>query len=148
MSWTDAYGYGSSFADAIASEHCGFGDIPFRVRVTNGWPEWEGDTILVTRHIPGSNVNITQNMGKGPERVTYELMLASATDLRALRALVGTENTLTLVGDAASIEGTTVVFGTGTYQRIDNVLLWSIDSVKRLGGHIMSCMATFQKDAP
>ena len=144
----DAFGPPNHLIEEIEAEYVSFGDVPFRVRITGGWSDWAGETYVVTRHIPGSDLSITQYLGRGPDRVTYELMFSSAERFRQFRALVGTEQTLILAGDAAAVESTTVVFSDRVYQKIENVLLVDIDrgSVERLGGHVIVCSATFQKD--
>lgn len=57
-------------------------------------PGWSQDNISVTRHIPGSNRNVTFQMGRGPMTIAYRVHLATETDHAALQALVGDEGVL------------------------------------------------------
>ena len=77
-----------------------FGAVNIRVELDPGdasSPDWERPVYATTRHLPGGNDDVTQVMGLGSAVVTHRLFL-DAAEWAALRALLGTEATLTLAG--------------------------------------------------
>lgn len=137
-----------TFAADITADATSFAEIPFRVRVTDGWNDWASVADVVTRRIPGSNAAVTQFMGLGPEHVSYELILASTSDFTALKTLVGTQATLILRDDAATTDGEGAMVAGVPVLVIADVLLVGIDpeSVRR-EGDLVFCQADFQRDA-
>jgi hypothetical protein len=90
----------------------GYGTVRFgilREPDTGIVPDFASQALMVSRHVPGRNRSVTQDLGMGPSTVTYPLWLDTRQDYAALMALQGaTLRTLTLVERVTSHpEGTT-----------------------------------------
>lgn len=125
-----------------------FGAVPFEVLWGSDalqMPDWTFDSLYSTRHVPGSNRNVTQLLGKGPQRLTLTLELASAADLRALKARVQEVDTLVLDAAMTSATDTTVdIHGEGYVEVANAVLLSLSDPWIGLDG-LVQVTATFQR---
>jgi hypothetical protein len=76
------------------------------------------------RHVPGSNRNIVQLLGIGPETITYRVFLESRDDFRALLALRQTTATLTVAANGTVVDGTyESIHGVGYLHIADVTLL-------------------------
>lgn len=137
----------STISEWIAAHAVAFGAVKLKVQANGGWPDWVAEPHVVTRHIPGSYLSVSQAMGFGPERVAYELALGSTADFAALKALVGTRATLTLLDGTATTTGTPATIGGRAYLQIPNVLLLGIDAAsvrRRTAGYVL-CTAAFHR---
>lgn len=77
-----------------------FGSINIRVELdaaTASGPQFERQSYVTTRHIPGSNSDVTQVMGYGTGVITLSL-LVDATEWTALQSALLTTATLTIAG--------------------------------------------------
>lgn len=102
-----------------------FGSVPFEVQwpgsTDAGMPDWQFSSERNTRHVPGSNRNITQYLGKGPQTLTLRLELASKDDLLSLKELVQETDTLVLFASMTSAPATYVDLHGEGYVEIANV---------------------------
>jgi hypothetical protein len=137
----------STIAAWVERHSVGFGAVGFKVMSYGGWADWIGESIVVTRHVPGGTETVTQFMGSGPERVTYDLALGSAADFSDFKALMGTRATLTLEDATATTDGETAILAGDVYLEIPDVLLVTIepDSIQRRTGGYVLCRAVFQR---
>lgn len=125
-----------------------FGGVPIRIMwpdTSLSMPDWEPQPISNTRHIPGSNRNITQTLGLGPHRVTHRLWLDTHDDYRDLEALLQTEGTLVLFAEMTTAAGTHVdIHGEGHLQ-ITSVLLASLSDRALFPDGTVEVTAVFEK---
>ena len=106
-----------------------FGAIPFSIYWGSDalqMPDWTFDSLYSTRHVPGSNRNVTQLLGKGPQRLTVTLELASVADLRTLKTRVQEVDTLVLYAPMTSATEATVDIHGDAYVQLDGVVLLSL----------------------
>ena len=125
-----------------------FGAVPFEVLWGSDalqMPDWTFDSLYSTRHVPGSNRNVTQLLGKGPQRLTVTLELASVADLRTLKTRVQEVDTLVLYAPMTSAtEATVDIHGEGYVEVANAVLLSLSDPWIGLDG-LVQVTATFQR---
>lgn len=127
----------------------GFGDVPFRIEVDLTWgtlPEFTHSAQLVTRHVPGGNVHVTQMLGMSRRRVTYHIWCDTRRDYADLLSRLGETDTLTLVEGATSVPGTTFAQHGGVYLSIPNVLLVALADVSIWIDGEVEAQATFEVD--
>jgi hypothetical protein len=132
-----------------------FGSIPFGIL----WPDgelamldWQFQSFKTVRHVPGSNRNITQNLGKGPQTITYRLWIESMTDLLNLKERVLETDTLVLFASMTSAPDTyRDVHGEG-YVYLDDVELTDLGQPSIFrdgdGNLVIEVDATFQRPSP
>lgn len=134
----------------------GFGDptdptlmVWFDVDMTglDALPDWDVPALLPTRVIPGSNPprSVTHYTGVEPATVTWTLWLASRTDLNALRAYLGTEQTLSIIANTQSLPGDYVEINEVGYEQLPETLLASVRRVQVFTDGDCQCEATFQR---
>ncbi|MBA2707161.1 MAG: hypothetical protein H0U59_05090 [Gemmatimonadaceae bacterium] len=128
---------------------CGFGDVKFGVLWGGdpyGMPGWAQESYANTVHIPGGNVNETFLMGLSPLTITYDLVLDTKDDYRALAALQQASGTLTVYTAMCELAGREVVLFGQAYTELDNTLLIGLSrQMVRVDGAV-ECSATFQLD--
>lgn len=135
----------SSLQRWIDSHAEGFGDVAFMV---TGDGQWASEALTVTRRIPGSNNFITQYLGRGPETVSLELMLATPEEFHNLKSLTGQSGTLTvLAGYTALPDLDPAVIAGDDYERIADVVLTDVKAKTTDLGGIVTCDATFIRAA-
>lgn len=137
----------SAISSYIESKKVGFADVQFMAVSESGkWPDWTRKANVQTRSIPGSNRSITQMVGFGPRTVTYPLVLATSEDYMSLQDLQGTQGTLMIFEETASVEREAVEYYGDVYDEITDVILVDISSsVRSVGGYIV-CDATFIRE--
>lgn len=107
-----------------------FGSTNIRVELdpaTGAAPEWQRQAYLSTRHVPGSDGDVTQVTGMGNSTVTLALWLSSS-EWSTLQGQMLEEATLTLAGVS---QGT--------------CLLESLDTPVRTAAGYVSVAASFRK---
>lgn len=126
-----------------------FGDVAFDILWPDGadasMPDWMFDSFSTTRHIPGSNRNITQTLGKGPQTITYRLELASRTDLLNLKERVLETDTLVLFAAMTSAPDVYRDSQGEGYVFIADVLLLSLGQPVIFVDGIVEVDVTFQR---
>ncbi len=125
----------------------GFGTVPFRLAVDQVWgtaPDFSSEPILVSRHVPGSNVTLTQKLGMRPRRVTFDIWLDTRADYNALLPLLGTLKTLTLIDGLTSVPGTTFARNGTLYVSLPNVLFVSMTGAQYYIAGEVEAQATFE----
>lgn len=131
--------------------YTGFGSVLFGIRAndeTGDLPEWASQGVLATRHVPGSNRNITQLLGMGPQTVTYRVFCETRGDYRALLALRQTTATLTVVANGTVAEGEyESIHGMG-YLRIADVTLLDVTNPVFEIDQVVEADATFIRSNP
>lgn len=74
--------------------------IPFRMVATDEFgtfPYWGGsEAHLAIKHIPGSDNELVQNMGRGAREITFEAWFDTQDDYDSLDELTGASGLLTL----------------------------------------------------
>lgn len=135
--------------DDLDITHTRFGSVPIRIMWPDGslsMPDFGSESITNTRHVPGSDRNITQMLGKGPKTVTYRLELDTRADFRALEAKVQETDTLVLFAQMTAESGTYVdIHGEG-YLEIANVTLISLGATPQIyPDGTVEIDATFQR---
>lgn len=129
-----------------------FGGVPFEIQWPDGaealMPDWTFEVYRVVRHIPGSNRNITQTLGKGPQTVTYRLELATRADLLDLKERVLETDTLVLYAAMTSAtDNYQDVHGEG-YVFIEDVELSGLGQPSIFLDGTVEVDATFQRPSP
>lgn len=129
-----------------------FGGVPFEIQWPDGaealMPDWSFEVYRVVRHIPGSNRNITQTLGKGPQTLTLRLELASRADLINLKELVQETDTLVLFAAMTSAPDTYQDTHGEGYVFIDDVLLDTLGQPSVFLDGTVEVDATFQRPSP
>lgn len=88
--------------------------------------DWEPSVSVVERHVPGSDRNVAQVLGRGADTLALSIELESTAELNALRALLGQEDTLILFAETTSAQDTyRDIHGEG-YIELPNVQLKSM----------------------
>lgn len=128
-----------------------FGSIGIRILWPDNslsMPDWSFEAISNTRHIPGSNRNVTQLLGKGPQTLTYRLWLDTRRDLLDLKERVQETDTLVLFAQMTSAPDEYVdIHGEG-YVEIADVLLLNIGQPQIFPDGTVEVDATFQRPSP
>ena len=129
-----------------------FGDIAFDILWPEGadaaMPDWEFSTYKTVRHVPGSNRNVTQTLGKGPQTITLRLELESVADLRDLKERVLETDTLVLFAAMTSAPDDYHDRGGEGYVEIADVLLIEMGQPSIFNDGICEVDATFQRPSP
>lgn len=128
-----------------------FGGVPIRIlwpETSLSMPDWQPVSLRNTRHIPGSNRNVTQTLGLGQSTLTHRIWLDTLDDYRALEARLQTTGALVLVAEMTTIADTYVdIHGEGHIQ-IDDVLLADLTDKQIFpddGGPRVEVTAVFEK---
>lgn len=108
-------------------------------------PDWSFESISNTRHIPGSNRNVTQLLGKGPQTITYRLWLDSRADLESLKGSVQNTGTLVLFAAMTSATEATVDIHGELYVEIPDVTLMSLGVPELFPDGTVEVDAVFQR---
>lgn len=111
-------------------------------------PDWGFASHHTTRHVPGSNRNVTQLLGKGVQTVTYRLSLETRQDLVDLKERVQETDTLVLYAAMTSTPDTYVDLHGSGYVEIANVLLLSLGTPEIFPDGTVEVDATFQRNSP
>lgn len=141
----------------MSATRIGFGDptdpllmVWFAVDMTglDALPDWDVPPVLPTRIIPGSNPpkTVTHFTGVEPATVTWKLNLDTRTDLQALRAMLGTEQTLQILANVQSLPGEYIEYEERGYEMLPSTLLASLRRVQVfVETGECECEATFQR---
>lgn len=134
----------------FATEHItGFGGTHFGILWGNdpmSMPGWQQGSFAETKHVPGSDVNITQLLGLGEAAATYRLFFEDKREFNAFMALRQTTGTLTLFAAMCEFDvpqWETVYFGK-TYIDIPDVLLFTTSDERPGVDGTVEVTATFQ----
>jgi hypothetical protein len=150
-SWTEPTVAATGRPAALSTRgapYTGFGDVLFGIlSEQNRVAEWASEGVRSTRHVSGSNRNVTQLLGIGPQTVTYRVYLESHADYRALLALRQTTATLTVAARITTATGEYEdIHGMG-YLHLANVTLLDVTNPAFwLGREIVEADCLFLKD--
>lgn len=129
-------------------QHCGFGDANFGILWDSsdpyGMPGWEQSGQSETRHVPGSDTNITQLLGLGPLAISYRLFFQATADFEAFMASRQGTGTLTVYAAMCELNVPEVVLFGSVYKQIPDVLLIDVSAVSLRVDGAVECTATFQ----
>jgi hypothetical protein len=132
--------------------HTRFGAIRFGVLWPEGsasMPDWGFEAHTTTRHVPGSNRNVTQTLGKGPQTVTHRLCFETVADFRAFKERVLETDTLVLYAAMTSAPDEHVDLHGEGYVEIADVLLLDLDRRPQVfPDGTVEADATFQRPSP
>lgn len=123
------------------------GGVRFRIaRDGDGeYRDWDYRPTIVTDHIPGSNIAVSQYLGTPPVTVTWRLEFDDVAMYRRFRARLATTGTLTILAGFSSAQGVVEVIQDYRYEHLDGVQLMAIEDVVFDIDGIVSCAATFQR---
>lgn len=126
---------------------CGFGDVKFHILWTgsvNGMQGWEQEGFGSTRHVPGSNTNVSFLTGMGPLTITYRLFFETLAEHQSFMVFLQTTDTLTVFGKGSELVGREVVWFGEVYKEYDDVLLTYVGNATVSPDGTVECDATFQ----
>ena len=139
-------------SDRLDLSYTRFGSVHFGILWPDNslsMPDWGFESISTTRHVPGSNRNVTQLLGKGPQRVTYRLSFDSVADYRDLKERVQEIDTLVLFAAMTSAPDDYVDLHGEGYIELADVLLLELDQQPQIfPDGTVEASATFQRPSP
>lgn len=128
-----------------------FGDVGFWVVMDDDQlmqADWQQESRTAEYAVPGSDRVVMQTLGRGRYRATWEIELESDADLRALRALLQTTQTLRLPHNTSTLQATEVVYMGRVYDELSDVLLERVDDVRMHAvGRWVRCTVTLSRSA-
>lgn len=107
--------------------------------------DWEYRPEIVTDHIPGSNLAVSQYLGTPPATVAWSLEFDDVAMFRRFRARLATTGTLTILANYSSAQGIVEVIQDHRYEHLDGVQVLAIEDVVFDVDGVVTCNATFQR---
>lgn len=117
----------------------GFDGVSFQIF---GDAQWGLASRVIEQPVSGYNITLSQFMGMGPWRVSYDIRLSTIDDYRALIAKIGTEGDLLGFADTIAAPVTPVVIAGVAYDKVVGCLLKSVTNARFLRDRV-ECTAEF-----
>lgn len=133
----------------IAERQTAFGAVRIWIeRDDHALAEMTPIPMRIERHVPGSMTVIVQHMGFVPARMTVPIHVASQEDFRALVAMIGTTQTLTIDSRATAQDAPREIVHGALYAKVPDVELVAIDEAASFITGRVRCLATFARATP
>ena len=129
--------------------YIGFDDVHFRILRDSSSlgqvADWSLNPVIPSRHVPGTNITVTQFMGFGLAQVTWTLRFGCRHQYHALMAKLAQRGTLRVLYGMQSHKGVQKSILDRVYEELPQTQLIGISNVVTYVDGSVECQATFQR---